>query len=113
MGNFSRSEFACRCGCGFDTVDYALLAALEGLRSHFNAPVYITSGCRCKSHNRAVGGSRGSWHLLGRAADVQVKGVAPEDVAAYCDTLALGGLGRYDTFTHIDTRSGRMARWKG
>ena len=30
--NFSRSEFACKCGCGFDAVDVDLLAGLQALR---------------------------------------------------------------------------------
>ena len=48
--NFSRSEFACKCGCGFNSVDVALLDALEQVREKFG-PVSITSGNRCPKHN--------------------------------------------------------------
>jgi len=41
-----------------------------------------------------------------------VDGVPPADVYAYADSLGLGGVGRYDTFTHIDTRSNGPARWR-
>lgn len=110
--NFKRGEFACRCKCGFDTVDIELIKILEKVRSHFDAPIKINSGARCIDHNRAIGGSDASQHTKGRAADIVVKGVSSMDVHAYLDDrypTALG-LGYYPNFTHIDTRSGH-ARW--
>lgn len=108
--HFSRKEFACRCGCGFDTVDSMTLEALESIRQHFDKPVTVTSGCRCLVHNKAVGGSERSQHTKGRAADIQVKGVEPSAVADYATSLGLS-VGRYDSFTHVDSRSGLAARW--
>lgn len=111
--NFTRSEFACRCGCGFDGVDLRVPRILQQIRDHYGAAVIVTSGCRCDRHNRSsVGGSPRSQHLLGKAADIVVSGVPPSEVADYIDehwphTL---GLGRYDTFTHLDVRRLR-ARW--
>lgn len=112
--NFAREEFACKCGCGFDTIDYGLVALLEDIRGHFGRPVLITSGCRCEAHNRAVDGSSGSQHLRGRAADIVVKGIEPAAVAAYADHVmeGMGGVGTYSTWVHVDTRGGR-ARWEG
>jgi uncharacterized protein YcbK (DUF882 family) len=107
---FKRSEFACKCGCGFDTVDYALVCALDAIREHFGQPVTITSGCRCSTWNKAQGGVTGSQHVRGRAADIVVKDVHPADVAEFANTLNLGGIGVYPDFTHIDTRHGRY-RW--
>jgi len=49
--HFYRDEFACQCGCGFDTVDHELVKILEDVRKTFNAPVHISSGCRCEKHN--------------------------------------------------------------
>jgi uncharacterized protein YcbK (DUF882 family) len=109
---FSRSEFACSCGCGYDTVDAMLLEALRELRRHFKKPIRVTSGCRCKAHNEAVGGSERSQHTLGRAADIQVVDVSPADVQDLAESLGLS-VGRYETFTHIDTRTGVPARWRG
>lgn len=110
--HFSRREFACKCGCGYDTVDVQLLEACEAVRQHFGAAVTITSGCRCAAHNARVKGSPKSQHLLGRAADIVVKDVPAADVAHYLERAFLGryGIGRYPTFTHIDTR-GSMSRW--
>ena len=108
--HFSRKEFACKCKCGFDTVDVVTLRSLEAIRVHFNAPVTVTSACRCVDHNAAVGGKAKSQHLLGRAADVQVAGIEPEKVATYAENLGMS-VGRYNTFTHIDSRSGTPAKW--
>lgn len=110
--HFNRSEFACSCGCGFDTVDAGLIKALEEVRRHFDRPVSINSGCRCESHNRVVGGADSSQHLRGRAADIWVKDTPPHLVAELADQLDAGGVGDYGSFTHIDTRHGR-SRWSG
>ncbi|MBM7424960.1 D-Ala-D-Ala carboxypeptidase family metallohydrolase [Spongiibacter marinus] len=110
--HFSRIEFRCKCGnCEFDTVDAGLVAMLEKIRTHFQRPVTINSACRCARHNAQVGGSARSQHLYGRAADIRVSNVEPSAVADFAETLNPGGLGRYSTFTHIDSRNGR-ARWK-
>ena len=110
--HFRREEFACRCGCGTDTVDAALITVLEKIRSHFDAPIKVTSGIRCPDHNRAVGGASNSQHLYGKAADIQVKGVEPAAVAGYAEYLLGGccGVGRYSSFTHVDVRPD-PARW--
>lgn len=112
--HFHRDEFACKCGCGFDTVDAQLLAVLEHVRAAFNAPVVINSSCRCAEHNKRVGGGRYSQHLLGRAADIVVSGIEAGEVY---DWLCGGyrgelGIGRYKSkgFTHVDTRR-VAARW--
>jgi len=113
--NFSRDEFACKCGCGFDTVDAELVEVLQDVRDWAGARVAINSGCRCRDHNRAVGGVSGSQHLSGRAADIVVEGKTPEQVADYLATQypVRYGIGRYATFTHVDTRTLGPARWGG
>ncbi|MGR7921927.1 D-Ala-D-Ala carboxypeptidase family metallohydrolase [Zobellella denitrificans] len=111
--HFQRREFACKCGCGFDAVDAELLGVLEQLRADLGGhAVTITSACRCDSHNRKVGGARNSVHRLGKAADIQVRGIAPARVADYLERTYPGryGIGRYATFTHIDVRE-QAARW--
>ena len=111
--NFNDAEFACN-HCGElhpDGVNVELLALLEKLRSHFNSPVSINSGYRCPVHNSNVGGAKNSQHLQGKAADVVVKGVSPSEVHAWADKAnPNGGVGKYNSFTHIDVRSGK-ARW--
>jgi len=113
--NFDRKEFACKCGCGFDTVDSELLRLLENVRNYFNKPVHITSACRCDEHNEKVGGKPNSQHKLGRAADIIVNGIEPDEVARFAESIMKsGGVGRYSTFTHLDTRTGDyISGWSG
>ena len=111
--NFLRSEFACRCGCGFNTVDITLIEVLEGIRSHFNAPVTITSGNRCPEYNATIpGASSKSQHAKGMAADFKVKGIHADEVADYLEEKYPNwfGIERYVGRTHIDVRS-RPYRW--
>jgi uncharacterized protein YcbK (DUF882 family) len=111
--HFSRREFACPDGCGRDTADVELLRVLERLRRAFGAPVIVTSGHRCPEHNAAVGGAPDSQHLYGRAADIQVEDATPDEVYRYLTERypTRYGIGRYDGWTHVDTRSGPPARW--
>lgn len=111
--HFKRTEFACGCGCGFDTVDTELLSALERVREHFGKPVMVTSGCRCENHNESVGGSMRSQHLFGRAADIVVKDTHPVEVHTFIEQQFPDkyGLGLYGGWVHLDTRSGNRARW--
>lgn len=114
MKYFKRQEFACKCGCGFDTVDYELAIVLDSLRNNFNTPVIINSGCRCKEHNKEIGGSPKSQHLVGKAADIVVKGIHENMVYAYLDEKYPNkyGLGLYEGRVHIDVRPNKT-RWKG
>jgi zinc D-Ala-D-Ala carboxypeptidase len=68
--NFSRPEFECPCGCGYDQIEFALVESLQKVRDNFG-PMTINSGCRCGPHNRSVGGSPQSSHLRGLAADIR------------------------------------------
>lgn len=112
--NFNRSEVACKCGCGFDTIDVQVMEFAEAIRDHFRSPVTVNSGCRCETYNARVGGATASQHLRGRALDITVRGVPSYEVRSFAETLIgqRGGVGGYQTFTHIDSR-GSGARWSG
>jgi uncharacterized protein YcbK (DUF882 family) len=75
-----------------------------------------TNGYRCKEHNADVGGTVNSQHLKGKAADIKSKTLNPKEIATIVDDLMknekfkLGGVGIYNTFTHVDIRGSR-ARW--
>lgn len=43
---------------------------LDPARELFGAPIYVNSGYRCRELNRAVGGAARSYHMSGRAADL-------------------------------------------
>ena len=112
MKFFKREEFACQCGCGFDTVDYELAEVLDDVRLYFREPVTITSGCRCASHNRSIGGAENSQHVMGRASDIKVKDTEPRLVYNYLNSKypEKYGIGLYSGWVHIDTRNNK-ARW--
>ena len=87
---FKKDEFRCRCGScgGFPAQPRQVLVTLaDKVREHFGAACHISSGVRCESHNKAVGGVRNSRHLLGKAMDFRTEGVAAKDVLTFLDTL--------------------------
>ena len=119
--DFQVRELRCRDGSDTVMVDETLTVVLQCIREHFGKSVTITSGYRTAAHNAAVGGTKSSQHLLGRAADIRVQGVSVEDVAAYAESLMpdWGGVGRYPVkagrttgWVHVDTRADK-ARWRG
>lgn len=74
--NFKKAEFKCPCGkCnGYgDGIASSLLVTLQKLRDKYGK-LQITSGYRCASHNKAVGGSTNSKHTKGQAADFYLDG---------------------------------------
>jgi uncharacterized protein YcbK (DUF882 family) len=107
----------CPC-CGQGQMSVALLILVETVRMHFGVPVTINSTCRCAKHNKKVGGAKNSEHLIREdedvdAADIVVEGISPTQVYLYLKGLPyanLLGIGKYKTFTHVDTR-GYGARW--
>ena len=132
--NLSRSEFECRCGCGFDTVDIELPRIIQGAANHFKQKLFtrimvrITGPNRCINHNEEVqkeynpdyvAFSSDSEHLRARAADIKLfirqtgEQIDPDLVAdyfedTYPDSL---GIGRYNSRTHVDTRTNGPSRW--
>ena len=103
--NFKSTEFDCRCSkCKKTTIDLELVKILQKMRTHFRKPILINSGYRCSYHNTRVGGSPNSKHRTGQAADIQIKGVQPLEIAKYAEYIGVQGIGLYDTFVHVDTR---------
>ena len=114
MNYFTDTELGCR-HCGLVKLADGFKDALNMLRAEYGRPMAPTSCCRCPAHNEHVGGSRLSQHKLGRAADIIVKDIEPDDVANYLDSvMEHGGIGRYSTFTHLDTRTNNnVVGWSG
>ena len=90
---------------------------VDALRDAVGKPITLTSSYRCPAYNQAIGSGAASrsQHLQFRALDIKVKGM--DSGRVYDRLLALrraglwvGGLGKYKTFTHIDTR-GKNASW--
>lgn len=82
--NFSPEEFKCTCGkcTGYPSyMKQVELKNLQKIRDHYNKPMTVTSGLRCKAANSASRGSvPNSGHLHGYACDFYMQGVT--------DTLA-------------------------
>ena len=118
--NFSKSEFDSKDGAEMPhdvLMNVQKLASqLQILRNNINKPISINSGYRSLEHNKAIGGVENSQHVLGKAADIKVKGISTRILAALIEDLIndgdmlQGGLGIYDTFVHYDIRK-NQARW--
>lgn len=111
--HFRVREFASKDGSDKVLIDDALVALLENIREAAGGnAVTINSGYRSPEHNKAVGGVSGSQHTKGTAADIVVQGASPLLVGQIAEHFlnASGGIGVYQTFTHVDTRSTR-SRW--
>ena len=92
------------------------LKVIDRLASEMGSPVdSILSAYRCPRYNRAVRGKSRSFHLNNQAVDVQFHGTSPWRVASVARFLRKkgkfdGGVGRYSSFVHVDTR-GYNADW--
>lgn len=75
-----------------------------------NRPIIIISWYRDPRSNRIVGGVPDSRHLIGDAADIQVRGLKPRQVQSQLEKIWTGGMGYGETYTHLDNRSTRT-RW--
>ena len=116
--NFSVSEFACKCGCGFNIIDQRVINMAQSIREALGVPVRVNSGCRCEKHNAKVGGVKGSKHTKGLAADLSCSLGAKVMFDTVKKLHAQGKLPdldyciRYKTFIHIDCGGKRNSLWE-
>lgn len=103
--HFKKNEFTCKCGCGMNNISIELVKVLEEIRNHFGQPCTVTSGCRCATHNKRVGGVQGSRHVSGKASDIYVKGISASTLLAYTKSLVNQGKLRY-TYTNNSNMNG-------
>lgn len=116
--NFNKTEFACKCGCGFVEIDPSLVAQIQRFRDFLwistgtEIPITVTCGCRCEKHNADVGGTPHSFHMAGMAADIffsripVLAGGRIAYLAVRFGILELGAIGVYPDrkFMHLDIR---------
>ncbi len=118
--NFNQKEFDSKDG---STMPNEVLRNIELLseqlqiiRDYTGKSITINSGYRSPEHNKSIGGVSNSQHVFGKAADIVIKGMSPADTYALIEYLndkgviKIGGLGHYNTFTHVDIRKNK-ARW--
>lgn len=116
--NFSRSEFTCKgVGCcgGSAPINIDLVKALQNLRDLVGVPLVISSGFRCNTHNRNVGGVSNSQHTTGFGVDVLIpEGFTIgkiEELARRVQAFKMGGIGLYSSWIHLDIRTNGPSRW--
>lgn len=108
MRYFTLDEFRCK-HCGElppDGMNPVLLEKLDMLRAAINAPIIVTSGYRCGTHNRNVGGIKSSTHGKGSGADI-VSQYNVDYMAEIAKRIGFDGIGIYreDGFIHVDVRN--------
>ncbi|WP_103030010.1 YcbK family protein [Salinibacter altiplanensis] len=108
--HFGLSEFRCTGGTPILLLHPRLTTWLDLLREWAGAPVEVTSGYRTHAYNAKIGGADESRHMYGLAADVKAEGKAPGEVASWAGRQGFGGVGRYESFTHLDV-FGENRRW--
>jgi zinc D-Ala-D-Ala carboxypeptidase len=66
-----------------DNLKALCVNVLQPIRSHFDAPVLISSGYRSGELNIAIGSSIKSQHIEGKAADIEVAGTDNKELAEW------------------------------
>ena len=113
--NFSRSEMACRCGCGHDEMDQEFMRMLQALRDEIG-PMPVTSGFRCDAHNNDVITVKNGPHTLAKAADILISGERAMQLFEKARQIGFSGIGlnqkgkHHMRFIHLDTVD-RRALW--
>ena len=122
--NFNISEFQCKgnlkdCECKM-TANVKnniskLAEQLQILRDYICEPIKINSGFRCAEYNdNHVKGAKNSQHKIGKAADIVAQSKHPLELYNIINELIdrkilyFGGLGKYNTFTHVDIRDNKV-----
>lgn len=105
--HFSRYEFNQR-RAPLETdqivVDPSLIYRLEALRALVNKPIVVHSGYRTEAYNKSVGGAEHSQHLHGKAADISVAGITPEELAVFAKQAGFTFIKIYPGHLHVDVR---------
>jgi|GEM_PF-1022418 len=113
----TQAELECKgraCDCEYPGLDPLVLAIADELREVFG-PIVSNSAFRCPAHNKAVGGAKKSYHLYGQAIDLRALNASPQQIYDYLNNKypKQFGIGLYNTFVHIDTRTNGWARKTG
>ncbi len=98
-------------GSGREYMDPHFLDALDIIRDEYGKPMKVNSGYRTEAHNKSVGGVENSQHRYGLAADIHIDNqIQGDKLEKLAKEHLVGGIGRYNTFIHIDGR-GYPAKW--
>jgi len=118
MRYFRPEEFDCKCkkckdngeGRGVDMMDDYFLQMLDDARHKAGIPFVITSGYRCPSHNRAVGGVANSAHTKGLAADIACSDERSRGyIIGALYEASFNRIGIHPDFIHVDDDDSKSA----
>ena len=86
---------------------------LDPLREFLGKPIRVTSGYRHPELNRRIGGSKTSDHMYGRAADIVVRGIQPDEIVYAVMDMKLPvkqAISEYNRWTHLSFEQGCKRR---
>ena len=120
--HFNVQEFKCKCGQSHDIlISSELIDKLEQLYTALNcSKIIVTSGYRCPTHDKNVGGTSTGQHTKGTAADICCYGqdgqpISSKLVCCKAQDLGFTGIANIDSsyqYTHVDVRNTGY-RWLG
>ena len=107
----------CPCSmCSGTRLDEKLVKWILDFEKKTELKINITSGARCESYNREVGGYWNSPHLtdvngIGHAIDFQIKELKPIEVAFRVDGSGLKRIGIYQNHIHGDFKKPNPSKY--
>lgn len=114
--HFNVREFRCKCGGTHDIlISSELIDKLEQLHAAFHcSKIIVTSGYRCPTHDKAVGGTGSGQHTKGTAADICCYAqdgsiISSKLVCCKAQDIGFTGIANIDSsyqYTHVDVRTG-------
>lgn len=119
--HFNAKEFRCKCGkVHAFSISNELVDKLEKLYTALNcSKIIVTSGYRCPTHDKNVGGSGTGQHTLGNAADICCYGqdgqpISSKTVCCKAQDIGFTGIANITAayiYTHVDMRPN--GKWYG
>lgn len=119
--HFNAKEFRCKCGkVHAFSISNELVNKLEKLYTALNcSKIIVTSGYRCPTHDKNVGGSGTGQHTLGNAADICCYGqdgqpISSKIVCQKAQDIGFTGIANITAayiYTHVDVRPN--GKWYG
>lgn len=111
--NFTRDEFACKCGCGTNEIKDSTIDYAQELRDECGFALPVTSGYRCPKHPIEARKTNPGTHARGVAVDFGVSGGKARILTQIALRKSKGGVGVNQKgtgrFIHVDkdpTRTG-------
>ena len=119
--HFNAKEFRCKCGKEHAfSISNELVDKLEKLYAALNcSKIIVTSGYRCPTHDKNVGGNGTGQHTLGNAADICCYGqdgqpISSKIVCQKAQDIGFTGIANITAayiYTHVDVRPN--GKWYG